>query len=282
MMGAPLTPTPILPHRGERSRRIPSPRAGVGRSSGPAAAILASLCAAALAAPALAQAPSRAGAAVNWQALDQPAPPGVSVDWGALNGGAAPPAPGGAAPDVTQPVVLTPPAVVLKPPPVPKREVAVVPPPKPPQKPAPPAAPAIALPVAAPAIVAPPRVAAPSGTPQQPIPAATPALVPGKPAMVVFAKGETELPPEAHATLDRLAAELNANATLRLMIDAHASGDPGDPVLARRVSLERAVGLRSYLIDKGVPGGRMDVRALGDTAGGTGPIDRVDLTVVAP
>jgi outer membrane protein OmpA-like peptidoglycan-associated protein len=231
------------------------------------------------AAPALAQAPSGAGTAVNWQALDQAAPPGVTVDWGALNGGAGRAAPGAETPSATAPVILTPPAVMLKPPPEPKREVAVVPPPKPPQRPVAPTAPTHAIPVAAPAIVAPAPVPAPGAA--RPVPAAAPATLPGKPAVVQFAKGEIELPPAARATLDRLAAAMGADGTLRLVIDAHASGDPGDPVAARRVSLQRAVAMRSYLIDKGVAGMRMDVRALGDTAGGDGPIDRVDLSLVA-
>ena len=45
---------------------------------------------------------------------------------------------------------------------------------------------------------------------------------------------------------------------------------------ARRLSLSRALGIRSYLIDKGVEGTRIDVRALGNKET-SGQINRVDL-----
>ena len=204
-------------------------------------ALAVALC---LAAPAVAQAPG-----------------GVAVDYGALDTG-GPAAPGDAAPVTLKPPLAP---VLLTPPP--KREIAVLPP-RPPAK--------AATPVRAPAPAPPaPKEAAPQ--PQQ---AAAPAVVAGQAAMVRFAKAETELQADGRATLDRIAQMLAANAKLRLELVAHASGDPDDPVAARRVALQRAVQMRAYLIDRGVQSVRMDVRALGDRDAGEGPLDRVDLVLV--
>jgi outer membrane protein OmpA-like peptidoglycan-associated protein len=195
--------------------------------------------------------------------------PGVAVDYGALDSSA----PAAAAPGDAAPIVLKPPLppVVLTPPPPAKREVMVVPPPRPP------VAPTVA-PVRAPAPM-PPAAPVPL-TPPQPTPAAAPATVAGPAEMVHFAKADASLTPDGRALLDRVAATLAANDKLRLELVAHASGDPDDPVMARRVALQRAIVLRTYLIDHGVQSVRMDVRALGDKDAGDGPLDRVDLVLV--
>jgi outer membrane protein OmpA-like peptidoglycan-associated protein len=199
--------------------------------------------------------------------------PGVAVDYGALDS-SAPPA---AAPGDAAPIMLKPPLppVVLTPPPPAKREVMVVPPPRPPVTPTvtPVRAPA-PMPRAAPVPLTPP-LAAP-----QPTPAAAPATVAGPAEMVHFAKADTALTPDGRALLDRVAATLAADDKLRLELLAHASGDPDDPVMARRVALQRAIVLRTYLIEHGVQSVRMDVRALGDKDAGDGPLDRVDLVLV--
>ncbi len=94
-----------------------------------------------------------------------------------------------------------------------------------------------------------------------------------------FAVGSAELPADGRGVLDRIAAALAANAALRLQLVGYAS--PGDDAIAaRRIALKRAVEARSYLIGKGVPSVRMDVRALGARNDGTGPPDRVDVVIV--
>jgi outer membrane protein OmpA-like peptidoglycan-associated protein len=45
------------------------------------------------------------------------------------------------------------------------------------------------------------------------------------------------------------------------------------------MSLSRALSVRSYLIEIGIDTGRIDVRALGNTAP-SAPLDRVDVKVV--
>ena len=48
---------------------------------------------------------------------------------------------------------------------------------------------------------------------------------------------------------------------------------------ARRISLSRALSVRSYLIEKGVRSSRIDVRALGDKGEGD-PKNRVDVNLI--
>ena len=215
--------------------------------------------------------------------------PGVAVDFGALDSsGPASPAPGDAAPVVLKPplapVVLTPPPA----PPAPKREVMVVPPapaaakiglPVPEAPPPPPQVTPFATAIRAPAPM-PPVPPAPPRVAPQPTPAAAPAVVAAPAAMVRFAKADTALSTDGRAMLDRIAASLAANDRLRLELVAHASGDPDDPVQARRIALQRAIAARTYLMEHGVQSVRMDVRALGDKDVGDGPVDRVDLVLV--
>ncbi len=62
---------------------------------------------------------------------------------------------------------------------------------------------------------------------------------------------------------------------------SHATGGADDAMEARRVSLARAVAVRAYLVAKGVPSLRIDVRALGNHVD-NGPVaDQLDLVVVS-
>ena len=70
-----------------------------------------------------------------------------------------------------------------------------------------------------------------------------------------------------------------ANDALRLTIRAYAEGSAEEASQARRLSLSRALAVRSYLIEQGIRGPRMDVRALGHRI--ESPRDRVDLVLVA-
>ena len=60
---------------------------------------------------------------------------------------------------------------------------------------------------------------------------------------------------------------------------AYAAGTPEDPSTARRLSLSRALAVRSALMADGVTSARIYVRALGATGGDEAP-DRVDLAVM--
>ncbi len=72
-----------------------------------------------------------------------------------------------------------------------------------------------------------------------------------------------------------MAAPLKGSAD-RLQLKAYASG--GTASAARRMSLNRALTVRSYLIAQGIRSTRIDVRALG--IADEGPPDRVDLLLV--
>lgn len=60
---------------------------------------------------------------------------------------------------------------------------------------------------------------------------------------------------------------------------AYAAATPDDPSAARRLSLSRALAVRTTLMADGVPSTRIYVRALGSQAG-DGPADRADVSVL--
>lgn len=87
------------------------------------------------------------------------------------------------------------------------------------------------------------------------------------------------LTPADTRLLNGIAARLRQDEITRLEILGFASGTAETNRESRRLSLERALAVRSYLIDQGVRRTRIDVRALGPTAS-DGPSDRVDLLLV--
>lgn len=187
-------------------------------------------------------------------ALAQPVTrPSVIVDWSAL---------GPAQPRGLAPVHLKPPS---------EREAATVQ--------APPHALAAAKPAAAPklAYANPPPALPPAPTTKA---AAPTDVFRGQSATIRFTSGRADIPPEGQKLLQAIANRLDADHMLRLMLVAHAGTSGDDAIEARRVSLARALQMRSYLIEKGVAGVRMDVRALGNRDSGGGPPDRVDIEIL--
>ncbi|EWY38218.1 hypothetical protein N825_14710 [Skermanella stibiiresistens SB22] len=97
---------------------------------------------------------------------------------------------------------------------------------------------------------------------------------------VIFPDSASEsLSPKDTALLNGVAARLRQNDTIRLQVMGYASGTPETNRDARRLSLERALAVRGYLVDQGIRPTRIDVRALGFQAP-DGPTDRVDLLLV--
>jgi outer membrane protein OmpA-like peptidoglycan-associated protein len=163
-----------------------------------------------------------------------------------------------------------------------------------PAKPAAPAAPRVPTvappspaPVAPPpspetatAMNTPPKL--PPAEPVKPTPAAAPAAVAagGEPMRVLFTADKADLPDKAKSELNAVAQRLTKDAHLRLQLVAYASGTADQANQARRVSLQRALAVRSYLMEHGVANTRMDVRALGNRNDGEEPPDRVDLVML--
>lgn len=172
-------------------------------------------------------------------------------------------------------------AIIEKPkPPV----VATVKPPAPLKK-APPAAAAPALPKAAPKAA--PATTMAAAKPKQkktkkeqaavsPAPKSTPT---GRALQVVFADTASKMPAKAKKGLQALALKLKSKDTLRLQLMAFAGGKSLSSSKARRMSLSRALSIRSFLIENGVRSTRIDVRALGSKTTEK-PLNRVDVNIV--
>lgn len=95
-------------------------------------------------------------------------------------------------------------------------------------------------------------------------------------ARVLFGAGSADLSTDGKSELESLAKSLNADESLRVQLLAFASGDGDAANAARRLSLSRALVVRGFLIDQGIPSTRMQVRALGNKYE-SGPPDRVDI-----
>lgn len=96
---------------------------------------------------------------------------------------------------------------------------------------------------------------------------------------IIFAGGSAELPDEAKVVLQGVVSRLLDDEDNRIQLLAYAKGTVDMVSQARRLSLSRALAVRSYLIGEGVRSTRMDVRALGNNVE-EGPADRVDLILV--
>jgi outer membrane protein OmpA-like peptidoglycan-associated protein len=86
------------------------------------------------------------------------------------------------------------------------------------------------------------------------------------------------------SVLDKVAAKLNADSSLRLQVRAYAAANADNAGAARRLSLSRSLKVRDYLTQKNIAATRLDVRALGsgsmemgDQASSKAPADRVDV-----
>jgi outer membrane protein OmpA-like peptidoglycan-associated protein len=98
---------------------------------------------------------------------------------------------------------------------------------------------------------------------------------------LTFAPEQADLSPDSSASIKQLAAAAPPGDDTTFNVQAYAPGKPDDPSTARRVSLSRAMAVRSALVADGVPSARIFVRALGEQYG-DGPPDRVDIAVNPP
>lgn len=179
------------------------------------------------------------------------------------------------------------------PPPAPSRQAAaprttppapvqVAPPPRanpaPEPPPPPPALAERAPPPPPPAPSAAPAAAAPG--PQVATAPATGATRAGNRLRLLFDGTSSELSDSAKQELQQLAADLTKQSSTRIQLLAYAEGTPTTLSQARRLSLDRALTVRSYLANQGVNTTRIDVRALGNQTENGAPANRVDLMVM--
>ncbi len=157
--------------------------------------------------------------------------------------------------------------------------------------PAPTAAAAPRIPTAPPnpAALPPPAVAVPTAAPPPipPIPVAPGAPGAAEPVQgglrITFGKDRSDLSPATVAAIQEVAEQVRGKPGA-LDVTAYAAGVPDDPSTPRRLSLARALAVRSVLLHEGIESPRIYVRAMGtSTAPATstdapaGPADRVDL-----
>jgi outer membrane protein OmpA-like peptidoglycan-associated protein len=95
---------------------------------------------------------------------------------------------------------------------------------------------------------------------------------------ISFNSGSSDLPSTASGALDQLVARMKSSADIRVQLHGFASGTSDSPSQARRMSLFRALSVRTYLMKKGIRSTRIDVRALGKKDDGE-PVDRVDVII---
>ncbi|WP_293961998.1 OmpA family protein [Sneathiella sp.] len=94
---------------------------------------------------------------------------------------------------------------------------------------------------------------------------------------ILFAEGEMELPDAAQASLQSIADQVINGERQNVQLLAYGSGS--NVSAARRLSLSRALAVRSKLMTLGVDNKKIEVRALGEPEG-DGPADRVDLLLI--
>jgi len=181
-------------------------------------------------------------------------------------------------------IILRPPGQAMPPPPpsigrqpeAPPEAVTVKPPPSATK----PLSPGVSPPPSAAIPPAKPAASPDSGA----APAAVPATRPGNPPtidaplIIGFESTSAALTDVARAQLATLAELLGAKEG-RIQIKAFASAGADGASGARRLSLDRALETRSFLIGRGLRGASIDVRALGMAGDGV-PADRVEIVTL--
>lgn len=94
-----------------------------------------------------------------------------------------------------------------------------------------------------------------------------------------FDADSAELTTAAQEALRMLADDLLDSGDDRIQVLGYAASENGSPDLDRQLALSRALKVRTFLIDAGIPSKRIQVRPTGNAAG-TGPANRVDIKPV--
>ena len=120
---------------------------------------------------------------------------------------------------------------------------------------------------------------APEKKEQAALPPAPESSKSGQAIRVGFAATVSKVSAKGKKDLQALATKLKGNKNLRLQLMAYAGNKSISASKARRLSLSRALSVRSFLIEKGVRSTRIDVRALGNKTTEK-PLNRVDVNIV--
>ena len=99
------------------------------------------------------------------------------------------------------------------------------------------------------------------------------------PARILYEPNASDLPDQARAVLDGVAAVMRLHDELRIELVAYASGPTERATAARHLSLVRAVYIRNYLMEHSIASTRIDLHPLGRQTDG-GPADRVDIAAL--
>jgi outer membrane protein OmpA-like peptidoglycan-associated protein len=96
---------------------------------------------------------------------------------------------------------------------------------------------------------------------------------------VLFATSRADLTKSTEAAIKSYLASVPRTESTSFNVTAYAAGGPEDPSTPRRLSLSRALAIRSVMIADGVASARIYLRALG-AAQADGPADRVDMVAL--
>lgn len=126
----------------------------------------------------------------------------------------------------------------------------------------------------------------PQAQPQPPTPPQEASLPPAEAAApprddevrLVFGGDNAKLSDEQKSQLGAMASRVKEMGDVRVQLMAFAGEGDLSASRARRLSLSRALAVRSYLIESGISSTRIDVRALGNKTE-VKPMNRVDLKV---
>jgi len=88
------------------------------------------------------------------------------------------------------------------------------------------------------------------------------------------------LPGRATGPLDALIERMNQDPNIRVRLNGYASASSDSPSQARRISLFRALSVRTYMMKNGIRSTRIDIHALGNT-GEPGGQNEVDVIIRA-
>lgn len=88
----------------------------------------------------------------------------------------------------------------------------------------------------------------------------------------------SDLPASATGPLDALIERMNQDSNIRVRLNGYASSTGDSPSQARRISLFRALSVRTYMMKNGIRSTRIDIHALG-SKGDQGEQNKVDVIV---